>query len=438
MNAVERSSAKAANALGGKTARACENCLIKRARWFCSADEAFLCQACDTSVHSANLLASKHERFRLETSSYSIDHHHHDALNSNSSSPSWHQGFTKKARTPRQPKSSRTSWSSQLQPSNNPIDPVVPEINSEEYPFNEECEEQSACRVPVFYPSFDDHEFSAKFGEEGTVIGGGGDHDIDIDELFSACEVDFTEDITVDNNMLEDNSNMLADDNYLGKDLGLGRHFEWEEDGIEGQRGEFKVEEDDDDGSDEIQAAIACHFDPALDMDLNWDFNCNANPVTCDQEIIKAETVLDESMKSSSSRRDHSRIVNNSIDQSKEYDKRRNMLLSLDCEAVIAAWARQDSPWVDGVRPLHFNIEEFMVTCLGGIGVRSGPSDAEREARVSRYREKRRTRLFSKKIRYQVRKLNAEKRPRIKGRFVKRSTMTAFSGISFPYSFMNK
>ncbi|KAM3294533.1 hypothetical protein ACQJBY_037437 [Aegilops geniculata] len=47
----------------------------------------------------------------------------------------------------------------------------------------------------------------------------------------------------------------------------------------------------------------------------------------------------------------------------------------------------------------------------------------EREARVSRYREKRRTRLFAKKIRYEVRKLNAEKRPRMKGRFVKRTAL---------------
>jgi hypothetical protein len=48
--------------------------------------------------------------------------------------------------------------------------------------------------------------------------------------------------------------------------------------------------------------------------------------------------------------------------------------------------------------------------------------DGGREARVSRYREKRRTRLFAKKIRYEVRKLNAEKRPRMKGRFVKRTS----------------
>jgi hypothetical protein len=40
-----------------------------------------------------------------------------------------------------------------------------------------------------------------------------------------------------------------------------------------------------------------------------------------------------------------------------------------------------------------------------------------------RYKEKRRTRLFSKKIRYEVRKLNAEKRPRMKGRFVKRTSL---------------
>jgi len=54
-----------------------------------------------------------------------------------------------------------------------------------------------------------------------------------------------------------------------------------------------------------------------------------------------------------------------------------------------------------------------------------GHFDEGREARVSRYREKRRTRLFSKKIRYEVRKLNAEKRPRMKGRFVKRASFAA-------------
>lgn len=38
----------------------------------------------------------------------------------------------------------------------------------------------------------------------------------------------------------------------------------------------------------------------------------------------------------------------------------------------------------------------------------------QREASVLRYKEKRQNRLFSKKIRYEVRKLNAQKRPRLK------------------------
>lgn len=58
----------------------------------------------------------------------------------------------------------------------------------------------------------------------------------------------------------------------------------------------------------------------------------------------------------------------------------------------------------------------------GPISGGGGGGDGGREARVTRYREKRRTRLFAKKIRYEVRKLNAEKRPRMKGRFVKRSS----------------
>ncbi|KAJ0630026.1 putative transcription factor C2C2-CO-like family [Helianthus annuus] len=69
----------------------------------------------------------------------------------------------------------------------------------------------------------------------------------------------------------------------------------------------------------------------------------------------------------------------------------------------------------------------------GAMGLMTGnPTmlDGGREARVSRYREKRRTRLFSKKIRYEVRKLNAEKRPRMKGRFVKRSSSSGFPLLS--------
>jgi hypothetical protein len=59
------SSKHAAGAVGGKAARACDSCLRRRARWYCAADDAFLCQGCDASVHSANPLARRHERLRL-------------------------------------------------------------------------------------------------------------------------------------------------------------------------------------------------------------------------------------------------------------------------------------------------------------------------------------------------------------------------------------
>lgn len=48
-------------------------------------------------------------------------------------------------------------------------------------------------------------------------------------------------------------------------------------------------------------------------------------------------------------------------------------------------------------------------------------ASAEREARVLRYKEKRKKRKFEKTIRYASRKSYAEMRPRIKGRFAKRT-----------------
>ena len=52
-----------------------------------------------------------------------------------------------------------------------------------------------------------------------------------------------------------------------------------------------------------------------------------------------------------------------------------------------------------------------------------------REARVMRYKEKRKNRKFEKTIRYASRKAYAEKRPRIKGRFAKRTEVEVDSHI---------
>ncbi|PKI75580.1 hypothetical protein CRG98_003981 [Punica granatum] len=67
----------------------------------------------------------------------------------------------------------------------------------------------------------------------------------------------------------------------------------------------------------------------------------------------------------------------------------------------------------------------------GTIDLFSGPpvqmptqlSPLDREARVLRYREKKKMRKFEKTIRYASRKAYAETRPRIKGRFAKRTSV---------------
>eukprot|EP00249_Psilotum_nudum_P024310 c29150_g1_i1 orf=576-2087(-) len=120
--------------------------------------------------------------------------------------------------------------------------------------------------------------------------------------------------------------------------------------------------------------------------------------------------------------------------------------LRLNYEDVLSAWSDRGPLWMDGYRPQLVPDDSILdESCWEAgvamdlsspsyveVGQQAGqelhevpaidPSIAEREARVLRYREKRRTRLFCKKIRYEVRKLNAEKRPRMKGRFVKRSS----------------
>ncbi|KAK3009240.1 hypothetical protein RJ639_015112 [Escallonia herrerae] len=90
-----------------------------------------------------------------------------------------------------------------------------------------------------------------------------------------------------------------------------------------------------------------------------------------------------------------------------------------------------NSPSLRGIMamlvPLYYTILSFfllfvlaiLLILMGEVPVME-EEKTRREASVLRYKEKRQTRLFSKKIRYEVRKLNADKRPRLKGRFVKR------------------
>ncbi|PON64379.1 CCT domain containing protein [Parasponia andersonii] len=123
-----------------------------------------------------------------------------------------------------------------------------------------------------------------------------------------------------------------------------------------------------------------------------------------------------------------------------------NLALKLDYQEILKAWSDKGSLYIQGDSPqtvpdLHDNTTHGLIDGWGSAGnlwkVPEGEGNVsslkikeeleskdswkmgQREASVLRYKEKRQSRLFSKRIRYEVRKLNAEKRPRMKGRFVK-------------------
>ncbi|XP_076948568.1 zinc finger protein CONSTANS-LIKE 6-like [Bidens hawaiensis] len=424
-----------ANVIGGKTARACDNCVRKRARWYCAADDAFLCQSCDGSVRSANPLARRHERVRLKTASLKLSSLDKPAA------PQWHQGFTKKPRTPRggkhASKHAAKSEESGVSLNFNPLH-LVPEIGSDETTAT--CEEQLLYQVPVLDPFAAELCVSVKQTEVTTPV------EVD-DHHGSKVMVDM-------NNSL--NGLMLPSDVELAEFAAdveslLGKGLDEESFAMEGlglmdcreSLERVKVEEQDDNHH---------HMQSSCD---NYEMEMMREPFQLsfdyDSPLWDEEKLDDKVMVVKHDDEDqHVHInINVNIEKNGDDDDDENKkhiinkrILKLDYEGVMATWDEERSPWTTGHRP-EVDPDQCWLQCMDGImnhhnpygdmGMMTGnPAmlDGGREARVSRYREKRRTRLFSKKIRYEVRKLNAEKRPRMKGRFVKRASSLGFPLLS--------
>lgn len=435
---------KTANAIGGKTARACESCLKKRARWFCPADDAFLCHSCDSLVHSANELAGRHKRVRLESASSKPNHNDYNEKNTNPDPncthlpAPWHQGFTRKARTPRNAKRAK---SAQL------MMPVVPEISGDEGSAEEENEEQMIFSVPTFDPfevelnstiDNDDQFNISLIGFEGDNQEGGGlnDWDINLPE-FLPSDSDFAEFAADVESLLveqdatdEDRHQMYATLPLTDKDtveILLDEEFNDQE---------VKVKVEERESGTTTECSGGGQFDYwSLDYDQVKGLEEEEEE---GKKLVQVGMVMEEEERGSNISNDNNNMMGNNN------NKRRKIFLRLNYEEVIDAWAGS-SPWTTGRRPEFDPEHDGWPNCMGVMGsIEAGHEggevmmggrghvdggDGNREARVSRYREKRRTRLFSKKIRYEVRKLNAEKRPRLKGRFVKRTSLAQGLGV---------
>ncbi|KAK9064743.1 hypothetical protein SSX86_016125 [Deinandra increscens subsp. villosa] len=196
--------------------------------------------------------------------------------------------------------------------------------------------------------------------------------------------------------------------------------------------------------------------------DHHYRINDDHEKWVCYSEVVERK-MKTEIVSSSSSTSYHHYKENN--EDNEDYDhndrRRKKLVLKLDYEKVIESWVDKgplfihsnsdvDAPESQTVPdlqdddiffPSYINANTNDEQDNGGMWLvpeikhiesyhrsrgddplQVGESSAmahNREASVQRYKEKRRNRLYSKTVRYEVRKLNAEKRPRLKGRFVK-------------------
>uniref|UniRef100_A0A0E0HNQ4 CCT domain-containing protein n=1 Tax=Oryza nivara TaxID=4536 RepID=A0A0E0HNQ4_ORYNI len=442
--------AAAAGAVGAKSARACDGCLRRRARWYCAADDAFLCQGCDTSVHSANPLARRHERLRLRPSSPPPLVPPSGSGRRDEAVPAaW---FKRKARTPRSHAAKSAAAVGQLLSRRLVVVPEAaagsggdsPEERKDEGEIVEE-QEQLLYRVPIFDPALSEfcsppplEDAAAAVSccnEDGAVENptkpsmttttattpplqffpdgqaNFGPTDAELREFAADMEA-------LLGRGLDDGND---EDSFCMETLGLIEP-------VDDDAGRVKVEADGDAG----MTLAWCH---ELDTEtssgemLDIDFDCGSP---------QAATTPDEKVGSSGPA-----AAAAAADDDDAQLQQSNLALSLNYEAIIESWGT--SPWTDGERP-HVKLDDSWPRDYSGVWMAAAGvfghggeeqaltprlgMDGGREARVSRYREKRRTRLFSKKIRYEVRKLNAEKRPRMKGRFVKRAAAAATAAVA--------
>ncbi|KAM0840466.1 hypothetical protein ACQ4PT_059646 [Festuca glaucescens] len=112
----------------------------------------------------------------------------------------------------------------------------------------------------------------------------------------------------------------------------------------------------------------------------------------------------------------------------------RPPLLKLDYDEILAAWAGRGSLYIGAAPTLaapKLEPDSVLVEVApwrqAAAAAWIAPDATGRAERVRRYKEKRHARLYSKRIRYEVRRINAVRRPRLKGRFIRENEVVAMA-----------
>ncbi|RRT49395.1 hypothetical protein B296_00052446 [Ensete ventricosum] len=403
MDDSEKQQRPSPDAVGGKAVRPCDGCLRHRGRWYCTAHNAFLCHICDSSVHSANPLVRRHQRFRLTPTSLIGE--------PGESSPSWLVGFERKART------SRPQHRTNMMAAGGFPEQLV-DVSVDEDADGEQ-EEELSYRVPTRNP------LVASFCSPPPPL--------DNSNATSSGDAAPKTSVELSDNTPASPSTTNKMDGFFPMDLEISEFAAR----IKSLLGGDVV------GGDDTFCVANLELAEPVAENTGYSIEDNARHVKmeqpdCEEDESEGELELNLECSLPFSRGDEEdKVAGTAVTGDQGAEKKAK--LRLDYESIIMAWSRQgSSPWTNGERP-QINVDncwpdymdmwtgrgmETEGACHGGeIGAYLG--DGKREARVTRYREKRRTRLFSKKIRYEVRKLNAEKRPRMKGRFAKRTPALA-------------
>ncbi|XP_031276292.1 zinc finger protein CONSTANS-LIKE 6-like [Pistacia vera] len=194
-----------------------------------------------------------------------------------------------------------------------------------------------------------------------------------------------------------------------------------------------------------VRTAMRCkERDASEEKWVSYSEVVENNKIVVKEEEVMSSSCIDDHGRDRDRDRDHDDVDEGAWCMKQVQGQKKKLLLDLklDYQEILNAWSDKGPLYVDGESPqtvpeLHdatlptdawSNVgnlwsvpERASIDGSDSVEGKEGWNREHREASVLRYKEKRQNRLFIKRIRYEVRKLNAEKRPRMKGRFVKRS-----------------